>query len=544
MARRKDQTGLIVLLLVVVLVGLYFLYSTGNLKLLATTLGPEDWVEYRCEDVTPYLEDGYTFHSYDEHGCEIVAKNIEQTTSFQTPLYSCSCYPGCNSGPDDCSRNYEGLHECGGCLSGYKRQCCSYYQDFKGGYKMIINTCEYGPNDLLLVEGKIGPVTFDINDLQYPVKGFCKAHPAIITHEEDRTTHTSTTVYDDLLTEEPVSVADGDTLTLFYVIENNFQLPTVCQENDGLALNPETEQCVPSFGIVYDCTEGFFDPTLGLCVISPGIDYFCNPEDFGLPEDATMRRVEHTYLLENGSEAYNYTCEYTPPINYDCPDNSYYRIDNGTCVEVPDTLFECPDDAELHMLTLQECLDSGYRWLDCPGCPEGVQCTSCGTPRCEYGNYCEVEPTVTIEPNVSLSCPEDYSYSSELDMCIITPTSRIICLKGELVGGECVVEVANVTVKCPDGLTPVGGACVEFPAVDFYCAPGTVLSDDKKSCVKAPKETIICNSTYVYDEELNKCVYRPEQVIIGDLELPVWTLYLTFLVIIILIVALITKRKQ
>ena len=96
-----------------------------------------------------------------------------------------------------------------------------------------MNYCTYDQNDLLVAETFSGGKTIDKFDLRYPMKTICRGHPTIITEDNTKTSYTSTNVPQDLLDGKSVSISSSQTMTIFYVIENNANLPP-------LNLSPKT----------------------------------------------------------------------------------------------------------------------------------------------------------------------------------------------------------------------------------------------------------------------------------------------------------------
>lgn len=479
----KQKNGFIFIVLIILGLSLFvFLNHSSNsfnIDFLASTLGPHDWVEYRCEDVNDWKSQGYSFSEYDIHGCEIVFKSIPTSTGIYIDWCVCNNY--CSSGNDPCAQQFGGGYQ-GRCTgSGQQAECMILVPDYQGGYTQVVNTCEFADTDLLAVQGFIGPQIIDLNSFQYPVKGFCDAHPAIITDGVTRETETSNTIYDDLINGGSVTITESQTITFFYVLENNYQLPTFCE--DDQALNVDTEQCIPAFGTILTCPEGFYDPGLGICAVTPGIDRFCDPTKYGLPEDTNMRLVEHTYINEFGIEKKNYTCEYTPSLNPICPENSYYIIDRQQCVEVPQTEFICDEGLDLYEPDVNTCLGQGFRWLDCPSCPEGQSCVSCDDARCESGQRCTVD--YLINSTGDKECSQGI-FSQLIDSCIVNnPEINTYCEHGIPDNYLCVVLEIEEEVICPTGMIQVGEFCVDEPAVKFYCQKGE-LSGDNNSCLIQP----------------------------------------------------------
>jgi hypothetical protein len=418
----------------------------------------------------------------------------------------CVCGSGCLYSnaqaelDDNCQKRYGGSYVSLGCTVRYSHvnQCAPTYVDFKGGYTKVVNVCTFADGDLLAVESfTAGSITK--LSTRYPVKGFCKANPAIWM--VGNTSVTSTSVYDTLINDGSVVIPAGQTLTLFYVVEGNSQMPLAC--DSGLALNPKTGKCVPAMGIIYVCSVGQFDPSLGLCAVQVN-DPIC-----------TKGRL---VLNPDGS----YSCVWNPPVQADC-DRGFYSVDEDVCKYFADMKYEC-ESGVLHLPEQIECLSKGFEWLSCPNCPTGQLCVGgCGSTRCSEGQYC-VETaikTVTTEVinNVSVQVTNYYCEDSN----------------AELKGAECILEV-NSRLACADSsLSPVGGECITtMPSLITYSCDGT-WSSDKTICYR--QAPVVDNTTLITEPE-----GKPVVIFTGRIWRTAFFILLGLFVLALILIN--TKRKR
>ena len=413
---------------------------------LFSTLGPDEYVEYRCEDTTSYKANGYTFSSTDEHGCEIVQKFITDLAG----KCNMGCEPGgCAWNPGSC------LCACGPSYGGWSQgvidsscdfSCPVGHTDYRGGWKSIVTTCTYDAGDLIVVESFTGGQTITRSSTRYPIKGFCKAHPAIITDAITRTSSTSTVVYDQLLNNSPITIGTTQTLTLFYIIENNYQLPTYCSQGTAVSVNTCTQtggvwecSCVPSLGIVYACSQGLYDPALGLCVVQP--ESTCSLGRLERHTNGTYYCVWNPPIQADctpyGPTAYFSVnlnkCIYTPQIQYNCTIGTYNDV-VGKCIYTPLANGSCPDDrfTREYINSQLVCTISPLIWYNCTG--GGTYSSSTGkctqaVNKTEYicpGVLSADKLTCYINPPIvgSNLCPVNTTYEHTLGVCIMNPSTQ------------------------------------------------------------------------------------------------------------------------
>lgn len=422
----------------------------------------DNYYEYRCLDVSSYKAQGYTFNKYDEHGCEIVGKSIYSGTSMLYEGQECACYKGCSGGSSNClniGSNWQRI-----ACDGISAICGLYIMDYKGGYERVMNTCQFDQNDLLGAESFIGGQTITKFSTRYPIKGFCKAHPAIFTDDAKKESITSTIVYDKLINGESVAIPTGQTLTLFYILENNYYLPTKCTSSNNLAIDlNNTNICKSTLGFTYICSVGQFDWASGTCVVQPDSSLKCEKGRYDTLTDK---------------------CIYNPPIQVDCGADKYYSIVKDACIETPMTKYECPEGFMLSQpKTQQEC--NGV-WYECPQCPKDKVCPS-GTciPQCSIGQTCVLNPSIILG---SLHC--------------IEITSSGICIQSD--GEE--IEICGSNMDWDNGLK----ACIMNPTTKLICKDGSMPVKNTLTgvleCLSEVSKYISCPVGEVYDMTQGKCV--------------------------------------
>jgi len=455
--------------IVVLMIPVSALTFSQNYSVIGQTSG-DAYYEYRCIDVQQYLDSGWSAYSTDEYGCTLIRKNVYLAPT-RIDIDCDNAYKDywCEQKLGN-SFQYAGY--CEKPSSGRLSLVCgipSY--EYNGGYEQVVNTCHYDPNDLLAAETFDGGSMITKFSLRYPVKGFCLAHPAIYTDAESLTSQTSTVVYEDLDAGETVTVPAHETLTLFYIMENNDNLPTICNSADSLALNLETNTtCSSTLGFTYLCSEGQFDALSGTCVVQPESNFICD---------------QGRYDVLTG------TCIYNPPLQVDCGrDDAYYSVDRNECIFSPETAYDCPAGFEFEEpTTAQECSDARGQWDLCPQCPEGQVCDqSICSPECSTGQSCVWTPDSGIcdENNASITnsgycvledgtrhylCGDDLKYDSDREICVGLPESRLTCGDDQLPvfnsktgQEECVINEV-IFESCPDGQVFNLDKCVSQVAV-------------------------------------------------------------------------------
>lgn len=447
----KGNNGLLIGILIV---GLIFVFTQSSKIGLQATLGPEDYQTFACADVTAAIADGYTLESTDSHGCQIYSKMLPGIP--QEGWCAVACNPGgCSNNPGSClcgcGPSYYDWHSGSPSAYGYSYGGCvghcdtpTYVKDLVGGWTAIVGTCQYDAGDLLAAQTFPGNTTVYRNSTRYPIKNFCNAHPAIITDSSTvpATSQTSTTVYDKIWNYSSVTTTSYQTLTLFYTIQNNYQLPTYCGEGNALSVNTciqgadgtYTCSCVPSLGFVYVCSAGIFDPALGLCVVQPST---ACPTWNGI---ASGKLVKYT---NNGT----YYCLYDIPSQADCSPyglSAYYDVNQNKCIFTPSLVYS----------------------------------------PCTLGQFNNVTKLCVYTPlNSTTPCPAGYNttITGGITTCILTPPSQKVCPSGTN------YSIATDTCKVP------------VTKISYSCDGGT-LSSDNLTCVRTPNTILNGTTSTVYGQ--------------------------------------------
>lgn len=501
-----------------------FLSVTSTAQPVSTSNGDIYYVDV-CEDVSPYYSQGYVFLRKDSDGCDIAgspyiasSQDIGQRIgSFCYGGNYLSCGSGCSTRNDVCASTL-GSSWSGSCGSTpsnnqFKTVICNL-QAYKevGGMKRIINKCNYDANDILVAESFVGQTTITKSSTRYPIKQFCNAHPAVVTIDSLKQSQTSTNVYQTIIDGGSVNVPMGETITLFYAIENNKNLPTICDSTQNLALdvNANITVCKSTLAFTYLCSEGIFDAKTGTCVVQPGVKQICEQGRYDVGLDA---------------------CVYNPPIQYDCgSDACFYSVDRNVCSCQAKEEFSCDEGFTLFKPSQTQCADNGGVWQTCPQCPVGEICpTSICEPRCSIGVACQYDSPlikqctnanativngkcvvyVEEQPQVVSVCPSETKYNKELNICEKSYQTQEVCADGttpttNIITGakECVVS-ADKFVSCPASqvydqstsrcvdsiqVTTTNGAPVLYQEVrngctsDFSCSDGLVCNEELQIC--------------------------------------------------------------
>lgn len=514
-----------------------------------TGLDPDQYWEERCIDVAQYKAQGYSLDHIDEHGCEIVVKSIPHpTTRLKTAGTACGCQSGCSWGGNDC-QEYGGNWIRVGCY-GTQGICAPLIPDYKGGFERVINTCQFDQNDLLVVESFAGGQSIKKTDLRYPPKGFCKAHPAIFTEDITKKTITSTNVYDDLQNGKNIEIPSTATLTLFSILEDNYDLPTTCDRSKKQAVDVNNELCYSSIAFTYLCSEGTWDNIVGACVTQA--------------EKECDGRWDIQLKL----------CIKNEPINVDCGVGRYFSVDRKLCIGKPKKEYYCPDAYTFVEPGRQE--ECEGIWDKCPQCPSDQICADgvC-EPQCSTGQKCVwSNPIQIVCTNITASgicnvnetssfelCPDEENYNDNTGECERDAESRLVCEDGsqpiisKITGKqECQSEPEGY-VNCGDNMIWDGEKCTDKIKVydpktgkfiDYrqYDAGCTTDSD-----CKAIEESLICNENtgICYTNLYKNIIFTSDETIQAKPSLinPVSVILTTALLIsIIIIIGLVVRKKR
>jgi hypothetical protein len=461
----------------------------------------DSYYEERCVDVSSYLSRNGCSSLTDSNGCPMA----KCTIALQSVYTSCAAGYDDNRGADKCAtqfgssawrqadRSYDDIANYkqsigtyagvnptkpSSCTRGALTNNCFLLSTVTfGGMEKVLNTCSYDQNDLLVGETFAGGQSISKLSLRYPIKSFCRAHPSIITDDSTKESITSTNIPQDLIDGKSVAISSSQTLTVFYVIENNQNLPTICNSNDNLAINADDPTvCLSTLGFTYLCSEGQFDALTGTCVVQPESKTICEKGRYDLNLDK---------------------CVWNPPIQVDCGDNAcFYSVDREICSCVTTQEFVCPEGFTLYQPSQSECSMKGDVWLTCPQCPIDKICPeSVCSPRCDKGTVC-----IFKSPSVT-EC-EDADAELKGDKCVIYGELITECPDGyELREGGCYIQGIS-EVYCPSGYNKIGNQCFTEGEAVTTCPTGYTLKSD--ACYKEGTTTITCPSGY--DKVDNRCL--------------------------------------
>jgi hypothetical protein len=437
--------------------------------------------EERCVDVSQYYALGYKNSSLDSHGCQLVSK---------TPIINLKISYGSSASDYFCQvhlRLGSSFYYCG-YSSGYVHCCSKGVPDVKGGFERVLNTCTFVQNDLLVAESFAGGQSITKASLRYPIKSFCRAHPSIVTDDITKTSVTSTNIPQDLIDGKSVSISGSQTLTVFYVIENNYRLPTLCDSGRSLALDVDanTTICKSTLGFTYLCSEGQFDALSGTCVVQPESKTVCAQGRFDVGLGL---------------------CVYNPPLQVDCGSNDcFYSVDRDVCSCYVGSEFVCPVGFTLHEPTQSECVASGGSWLLCPQCPVDKVCASdiC-VPSCDRGTLCVMESpsyVVCVDANATIRDGE----------CVVNGETIVVCPEGQSYNRDnhnCELKPSSITV-CNDGSVPVKNSltgveeCIASPPVFHSCDEGLMYDSSRNVCVESIQAFDPLSNDFVVYKEVQK----------------------------------------
>jgi hypothetical protein len=501
---RKFTIFLLVFFVVVLVVGLAwsmavhtlaspFTVISGRVLFSQSTLGSssgDSYYEERCIDVSQYYSQGYSNSGTDVKGCQLVSKTLH------TAVMYCGCY--CGTSPSGlgrcgvpysnagiiCQRNL-GSYYTGDYSSSEIFECYIPQVDSKGGFERVLNYCTYAQNDLLVAESFAGGQSIDKFSLRYPMKSFCRGHPSIVTDDALKQSVTSTNIPQDLIDGKSVSIGSGQTLTVFYIIENNANLPTICSPDSNLALdvsNPAV--CKSTLGFTYLCSEGQFDALSGTCVVQPESKTLCS---------------EGRYDVNSG------LCIFNPPLQVDCgANNCFYSVDRNVCSCSVKDEFVCDLGFSLFEPSQSECVALGGSWQSCPQCPVDKICsTDICEPRCDSGQKCVyanplvhdcekanasiIKGQCIIDGRTLTLCPPSTTYNSDTELCQFTPDVVQVCPNGSSIVKNSLTQVDE---------------CIANPVSFIDCGNDEVFSNGK--CLKQITVYVPQNDSVIIYQQINR----------------------------------------
>lgn len=367
-------------------------------------------------------------------------------------------------------------------------------------------------NQLLAMETFGAGRTISKYSTRYPVVQFSKINPVIITDNEKKQVSLSTAIYDDLNAGNVLNIPVNQTWTLFYVINNNGQLPTLC---DNGAVDVLTGLCtsIPT-GIVTICSEGQLDPSTGLCVVQGTVKTICEFGRFDTTQGICIYNPPTQAVCLSGS-VYNIDtqkCEFTPQVEAICSSGYTYNIQKNVCETFPSSVINCPPNYAYDSST-NKCVNTPISEIVCASGSN----FNAATGKCEYN-----PGTVTV-------CASPFVFNSATNICEFKPENSVICNSGtyDVLTQKCITYASAVTV-CTKGVfdtsldaciyTPetVGSclqgtydsnrnACIISPNMQYLCLQGA-YNPITNVCEITPESKIVCTTGFVYDSKIDKCV--------------------------------------
>lgn len=182
------------------------------------------------------------------------------------------------------------------------------------------DTC-FLPENYTIVTETFSSGSYDRGDVSPEASYFCTRHPAIVTNDGVQTDRV-TSPYQSLVDGQSFSVPEGQTYTMFWVVNSNeVDVNRVCEEG---TLNKTSGNCVVKPSVVHKCESGQWSPSQGSCVVSPDTKTICE---------------EGRYNKELG------VCVFTPEVEERCPVGSQLG-EGGQCYSQASVEKVCPGSVE------------------------------------------------------------------------------------------------------------------------------------------------------------------------------------------------------
>lgn len=377
----------------------------------------------------------------------------------------------------------------------------------------IGTACEILPNHLLASETFTQGTTLTKYSFRYPVSSFCSAHPVIKLDSNTMLSTADSSPYTTWDAGGSLVIPEGQVWTVFYIMENNGQIPTVCTDT---AYNVQTETCEISLGVVHFCSEGQFDPALGACVVQPESEIICDAGYFDTAQGICIWHPPVQAVCEPPG-IYNVDtnmCEYTPDSENVCETGYVYNPDTEHCQRNPESIIYC---------------DPGYSYSSTED-----QCIKYVDSQIECDN-----------PN-AIYIPED-------GLCILTPAESVVCSKGvleEVNGIEMCIFEPELHGICTQGnLQTINGeqVCVVEPNWEYFCLQGTISVDpitNQHICKFDVDTKYYCKDPdAIFNETTKMCIKETDTTYSGKLNIQWW--HVTIVVIILSLIGwYIMKRKR
>lgn len=422
---------------------------------------------------------------------------------------------------------------------------------FRFNINVFPKPCLLQPNQLIAAEMFSPGITINENTLRYPVAQWCSEHPLKVYEKNSRTFTNRYDLFNKLKNQESLTVPSGETWMVFYVIDNNAEIPAMCDPT--LYYDVDKKICTDVSGILTVCSYGTFDPSLGLCLVqADDSEPFCEIGRYDLSLNKCIYNPPLYPLCDfcfNLGCEYNYAtdrCEYNAPLVGLCPEGTikvgehceYTLPSIGTC---PIGTTKNGDKCEFTLPSEGTCPSGTTKvgnvcqfTLPSEGvCPSGMtkvgnvcqfNLPSYGT--CPQGmaikdNHCEFElPSVGICPINTINkgnyceyalttqpCPPDFLF--ENGKCVKYPSETISCIEGYSYNStlDSCVKYVSSSIQCLQGGIYEDGQCII--KVENSICPKGVLSDDKKSCIISPNYQTSACVQGTYSTEKNACIIQP-----------------------------------
>lgn len=390
-----------------------------------------------------------------------------------------------------------------------------------------------GTNELVAFEGFAAGDSISKYSLRYPATNiagvesdfidFTDVLPAIVitagaTPDDTATVERNKTIYNMLRSGATLQVPLNQIWNIFYVIDNNYQLPVNCESVDV-----DTGQCKKiADGLVTVCSRGQIDVARGLCVLDVDSSFLCPTGRYDTATNTCIYNPPLQAVCPPGSVYVidNYKCEYTPVIEAKCPDGLEYVSSSNLCIYTPELKADCPDDymynnatdkCEIHPnsdiictgdfiynSTLKKCTIYPDKTISCPG----------GYAYNESSDIC------IKYPDTRTTCPANTKYNITLNTCTYTPSSQAICQIGFIYNSTtnlCQFTPANSVVCDIAGATLENGICTYYMTSTPVCSQGalTDIGNGDKACIYTPQTVAKCPDGTIINQDSYLCEYHP-----------------------------------
>ena len=287
------------------------------------------------------------------------------------------------------------------------------------------DTC-FLPQNYTIVTETFSPGSYDRNDVVPEASYFCSRHPVIVTASGVQTDRIISP-YQKLVNDKSFTVPDGQTYTMFWVVNSNrVDVTRVCEEG---TLNKTTGNCQVVPGVVHKCSSGVWSPEQGACVVNPDTKTICSNPDARYNKDLEV-------------------CVFNPPTEASCSKGEY-DVESEQCIYTPDTKISC-DKGEYNR-NLDKCVYTPESEADCEIGEYDSEAGKClyspsTAVQCEKGEYEASHSQCVYEPPVKTSCPAGSQLGQD-GMCYSEASVKKVCpedVNGTIQGGHCTVDAVTL----------------------------------------------------------------------------------------------------